>query len=311
LGDLVLMNSLFRRVAVLSIALFCVSHAAAASTEAKANLRDCMSTTLDVDLRIRACTDLIQSPGSSKDELETALIQRGSLYNNLRRLDEAIADENRALELNPKSALAHFYRGVTYLNLKRNDEALLDFDAAIRLEPNFVGAYMGRGQLYVRINHDDEAIADFKSALKLDPRYVDAFLALGDEYIKLVMCKEALDNYTKAEVVTSNFYVYARHALVLSSCPDAKMRNDAKAVELGELARRLGFDNPISHDALAAAYAEAGRFDDAIAEEQQAITLWKESKDDQAISDAELRLRLYQQHLPYRLPVPARDASPG
>ena len=53
-------------------------------------------------------------------------------------------------------------------------------------------------------------------------------------------------------------------ARLLATCPDRNFRNGAEAVNLAELlCRRTDYRDPIALETLAAAYAEAGRFEDA------------------------------------------------
>ena len=76
------------------------------------------------------------------------------------------------------------------------------------------------------------------------------------------------------------------------------MKDGKKAVELAEKAVELKPDHPTYIDTLAAAYAEAGEFTDAIRMQQQAINLLKAQG--KAVADHEDRLKLYEQKKPFR-----------
>jgi tetratricopeptide (TPR) repeat protein len=67
--------------------------------------------------------------------------------------DEAQADLNRAIELNPEDASALATRGYTYWDMKRYDEALADFNRAIELAPDQVWVIASRGETYRAMGH--------------------------------------------------------------------------------------------------------------------------------------------------------------
>ncbi len=57
----------------------------------------------------------------------------------------SISDYNKAIELNPKYALAYFNRGYSKNELKDYDGAIADYNKAIELDPNYATAYNNRG----------------------------------------------------------------------------------------------------------------------------------------------------------------------
>jgi tetratricopeptide (TPR) repeat protein len=89
----------------------------------------------------------------------------------LKQYNEALADLNRAVELNPGDAQAITSRSDTYQEMKRYDEALADFNRAIELNPCNAWAIAGRGTTYLEMKRYNEALADLNRALELDPGY--------------------------------------------------------------------------------------------------------------------------------------------
>ena len=72
-------------------------------------------------------------------------MNRGNAKAELKRYSEAIADYDKAIELDPNFALAYMNRGKAKAELKQYSEAIADYDKAIELDPNFALAYTNRG----------------------------------------------------------------------------------------------------------------------------------------------------------------------
>ena len=88
-------------------------------------------------------------------------------------------------------------------------------------------------------------------------------------------------------------------AWILATAPDARVRNGEEALRLARLAVESGAEG-VTIDTLAAAYAEVGLFDEAIAEQKRAIDMARAAGDLDAVADRESRLELYRNRQPYR-----------
>lgn len=86
-----------------------------------------------------------------------------------------------------------------------------------------------------------------------------------------------------------------------ATCPDERYRSGTDAVRLAEVAVSMR-PWPNHRDTLAAAYAEAGRFEDAIREQEAAIGMLNEKGKQLYLKRFQARLALYRQHIPYREP---------
>ena len=90
-------------------------------------------------------------------------------------------------------------------------------------------------------------------------------------------------------------------AWILATSPDNSTRDGARAVQLAEdVARRAGHPNAIVLRTLAAAYAETGRFVDAIETAQDAITVTKATGNDGLAADLERNIAAYRSNQPIR-----------
>ena len=164
-------------------------------------------------------------------------------------------------------------------------------------------AYVYRGSVYAAQGDTDSALKDFASALELDPQVDAAYIMRGQTYANLGQWAKAQADFdhASAHYTTRNnrARAFGDAAWLLATCPDGTVRNGSKAVELALEGVRLK-DGANTHDDLAAAYAEAGRFDDAVREESTAIGRVLREKDQSCLHDYQARLALYQNGMPYR-----------
>jgi tetratricopeptide (TPR) repeat protein len=170
------------------------------------------------------------------------------------------------IRLNPRDARAYSKRGFYRLGKKENDEAIADFDDVIRLTPKDARAYYGRAIGWQRKKDFAKAIADFDVAIQLDSRLAGA---------------------------------YNGRAWLRATCTDAKFRDAPKAVESARKACELTSASRRANylDTLAAAYADAGDFADAVKAQTEANDLFAGNE---RRNRGRARLILYQEKKPYR-----------
>jgi tetratricopeptide (TPR) repeat protein len=87
----------------------------------------------------------------------------------MRENGKAIADCNKAMELEPKYNM-HGVRAAAYANLGQYDEAIADYDEAIHLTPNAAPLYVYRGMVFASKGDFASALADANAAITLDPK---------------------------------------------------------------------------------------------------------------------------------------------
>jgi len=115
-----------------------------------------------------------------------ACLARGNDYFSRGDYASALACYDRAAELKPGSASAHYKRGLTLGRLGRWDESLAAHDRAIALEKDHPSAHRNRGVDLQRLGRHEEALAALDRAIQLNPcdasaRFVRvvALIALG------------------------------------------------------------------------------------------------------------------------------------
>ena len=229
------------------------------------------------------------------DHLGLALANKGSV-------DAAELEFDKALEINPNYADAHRNLGRALAMTGQPDQALPHFEKAVEINPAFAEAHADLGRLLVVEGHYDQALPHLRKALALRPDMVEANYYLGATlYYSQGRAQEALTHWREVLRVDPDYVLAlndAAHALAAS--PDPSDRNGAEAVKYAERAVQLsGGRNPAYLDTLAAAYAEAGRFPDAVSTAQKALDLAEHQNREPLVDGLNTRIKLYESQQPY------------
>lgn len=108
----------------------------------------------------------------------------------LGRFDEALAELEKALDLNPDNRELHFRIGGIYLAQKQVDEAVQEFERTLS-DPPLVDELVYVGQVLIQLGQPIKARPFIERALKLDPKSVDAHLTLANVLVAAQNLKEA------------------------------------------------------------------------------------------------------------------------
>jgi tetratricopeptide (TPR) repeat protein len=98
----------------------------------------------------------------------------------LKKYDKAIADHNRAVQIEPRNAINYTNRGAAYYGLKKYEKAVSDYDKAIQLDAQYAMAYYNRGGVHAVLGNKKKAIADYQRSADIykkqgsDANYQDA-----------------------------------------------------------------------------------------------------------------------------------------
>src|SRR5687768_8018065 len=135
---------------------------------------------------------------------------------------------------------------MAHVELGKFDQAEADFAMAIKLDDKLALPWFERARMWMRRHQASQAVKDLDETLKRDPSHLDATLFL---------------------------------ATLLACGPDDTPRDGQRAVELAKAAcERTGRRDFRPIEALAAAHAETGQFDQAIAEQQKALAILQKAK---------------------------------
>jgi protein O-mannosyl-transferase len=231
-------------------------------------------------------------------------------------LDEAISHFETALRIRSSKPDPHYSVGSAFMEMNladalgrkgQPDEAMVHYAEAIELQPNYADAYYYRGNILFAEGRIEEAMTDWEKTLQIQPNDADAHTCLGNALLRRGSPKEAIAHYQKAMALAPDDpHSRINVAWVLATVPDASIRDGIKAVEFAQQAVELsGGRDPKFLRTLAAAYAESGRFSEAVMTAKQAIMIaTMQGKSGLArLLDEDLRL--------YRADVPLRGTKPG
>jgi tetratricopeptide (TPR) repeat protein len=249
----------------------------------------------EYDKAIADCDKAIQLDPQFSDAYTT----RGTSFLEKRFYEKAIADFDQGIRLNPKNALAYINRGMAYLQKLEFDKAIADCDQAIELNPKGTIAYNNRGIAHLRKRDYDGAIADFEQVIRIKTKDALAYLNRGAARSGKRDYEEAIADYYRAiQFSPWSETAYKNLAWLLATCPNAGFRDGKKAVEHATKACVLSeWKNPNALRILAAACAEAGDFESALKWQSQYLATPDLSI--KATTDAQSRLALYQDRKPY------------
>jgi len=222
------------------------------------------------------------------------------------RLDEASLHFEKALEAYPESPELHDNLGRVLAAKGRVDEAIAEFEKAVEVDPNFADAHYNLGVALASQGKANEAASEFAKTVELNPSYVPARYNLGSVlYYSQARVEDALAQWREVLRLDPNFVPAMNEAArALAASPEARDRNGAEAVKLSEQAVKMSGDrNPEYLDTLAAAYAETGRFPEAIATARKALELATQQNQQDLAQSLNAKIKLYESHEPYRDPA--------
>ena len=226
----------------------------------------------------------------------------GNMYLREGAINAAMTNFQAALDIQPAFADAHASIGSLDLSSGKLQEAAREFEEALRTRPRYYEARFGLGLTYQRMGKLDAAITNFEETIRLKSDLAVAYRSLGDLFLATGRFSDALVQYRQFLILEPNSAeVLGRTAWLLATHNDPAVRNGVEAVQLAEKACQLtGYAQAQPLNALAAAYAEAGKFDLAVNTEQKALEIARAKNQANLIPMSESLLKLYQSGKPYR-----------
>jgi len=267
----------------------------------------------------------------AQNDYATALVAAG-------HIPDALPHYGEAARLAPDDALIQNNYGVALARNGQINAAIIRYEGAIQLQTNYTDAYNNLGAALAAEGHFDEAASALSQAMAIEPDNAGINLNLGLALLKLRRVQDAAQEFSEAvrlePALPEAQYQYGlclammrqpqagmEHlqtalglhpdwieplnalAWILATDGDNRVRDGARAVNLAEHAATLTqWQQPVILNTLAAAYAEAGRFDDATNTAAKAIALAQGSGQDQLAAQIQSLQELYQQHRAFHHP---------
>ncbi len=234
------------------------------------------------------------------NSLGVALIARG-------RFDEAIKHFRRAIQISPNFSVAMNNLGNALAARGRFDEAIENYRQAIQVNPNYCEALDNLGVALATQGRFDEAIENYRQAIQVNSNRPEIFFHLGMTLGQLGRTREAVAQYREALRLNPDLAGALNNlAWVLAASSDDELRDGAEAVRLAEHACELTHDGePLVIGTLAAAYAEAGHFPEAVITAEKAERLATTAGQTAVAANNRHLLELYRAGKPYHEPAPA------
>ncbi|MFN0152164.1 MAG: tetratricopeptide repeat protein [bacterium] len=201
------------------------------------------------------------SGGSSASRTTRAAFDEGLA----RRIAETIAG---------RDAAALYNLGIALIDLDEPARARAAFEASLAIQPNAPGALVNLGVVLGELGERTQAIAQFREALRLDPANAEAKMNLAAQLVETGDRRGALQivrGWAKSGQTPPSMALLA--AWILATAPEDELRSGADAVAIAEKLTDAGpreASNALALDVLAAAYAEAGRFAEAMSAAERA-----------------------------------------
>ena len=254
----------------------------------------------------------------------------------LRHWRNSVTLLQRVVQVEPNNFVGRLMLGNTFLEARQLDAALREYQAALRLRSDYPDAWLRAGAVLIEQGKPAEAMPYLLQAIQLAPAWPEPqrrlALALQRQgrseearaaYQKLITlmpttaegCRDLADMLAEGQQFAEAVHYYQEAlrlkpdfepvlnnlAMLRASCPQAEFRDGHEAVQLAEAACRLSQRrNPSYLGALAAAYAEAGRFSDAVKTIQEAQALARASGADELLPLQTRMLEQFRAGRPFR-----------
>ena len=234
--------------------------------------------------------------GNAHHNLALALARSG-------RQQESLVHFGDAARLQPENAGIRNNYAIMLGRAGKTDEAVQQFQMALRLAPGAASTHFNLANLLVKQHAQDEAMAQYSEALRLNPTFVEAHCNIASLLLEKGMTKDAAAHYIAALRANANYLpAMVSLAWIYATANDeAESQHAAEAVRLAEQACQIsGCKQSALLDTLAAAYANVGRFEEAVKTGEEAFSIAKAAGENNFADSIRARIALYKKGSPFR-----------
>jgi len=227
---------------------------------------------------------------AAHNSLGEVLVEKGEL-------DVAISHFQRALEFRPDYVDARFNLGIAQYQKGNLDTAIAAFQKVLVAKPGDAEAHRELGLVLLQQNKRAEAILHYRQAIAINREYVDAYNDLGSALVADQKTSEGIQQFERAlQLQPDRSDVLNNLAWTLATASPTSLRNGSEAVKLAEHAAVLtNGKDAVVLNTLTAAYAQAGRFEEALGTARNLLR-FAESTDSALASKIKKEMEFYKAH---------------
>ena len=256
--------------------------------------------------RIKEAIALLEPSVVESPESFVVVETLGKAYTMAGRLEEGRRTLLEALALCPDSAAADTYEALakTLAAQGRFEKAIEACERVLEIEPSHKRAGPLLEKFRAAWEARRKALATRRERWKANPDSVEHCLRLAnplylgsEEKEAIIVLREGLSHNPDSASLANSL------AWILATSWNDDVCDGVEAVKWAKIACRGTQEKDLNFlDTLAAAYAEAGRFDDAVAAAERAVDLAKQNGETDRAAGIAARLRLYENWQPYHEP---------
>jgi tetratricopeptide (TPR) repeat protein len=232
---------------------------------------------------------------------DAAQFQLGWVLGRAGRYDEAMEHYQEALRINPHLKRANLNIG-ELLALKGDFRESTNYIAReIKINPHYAKAHESMGIVLLELGDYAGAVEECTNVSLLGAKDEKALTGVAGALSEAGRSDEAVGYYAKAlQLNPDNGKALNNLAWILAASSNDELRNGTEAVRLAEHACELThYHEPLFIGTLAAAYAEAGRFSEAVTTAEKAEQLAAAARLKDLAGKNRQLLELYRAKKPY------------
>lgn len=187
---------------------------------------------------------------------------------------KGLADLDKAIQLDPKLAVAHFNKGVWLFGEKKSKQAIVSLTKAIELVPSEYSYYSYRAIAYEETGQVDKAIEDLTAFIKLNPHEINGYRRRANAYVQKGDCKKALEDLNRAIAIAPKDFKLKRNRGELLM----KLRRFKDAIADFDVIAKANSMDDEAFKSLGDAYFEIGNYQCSLQNYNEAISLRDDSQ---------------------------------
>ena len=236
-----------------------------------------------------------------------ARVNFGVALAKIDRTGKAVEQFKTALKLDSKNQTAHFNLGTIMAQQGNHRAAIHHYRAVVERSPKDLQANRELAKSLLEVGRPEDAAQSFSVVVALAPGDETSLIQLADLMTRGGRYKETLDLLSRAhERFPEKLRTTNSLARLLAACPDAKLRDGPRALELAK--RAYNTKGVVAHgETVALALAQLGRCEEAAQWQNRLVTAATRAKDSNLAARLKRQLDQYENGLPCAFPASGED----